>query len=355
MAAEDDDKTELPTAKKKTESRKKGQVAKSQDLNTAIVLMISLVLFNIYGQSFFKQMVDAVRVILLEMSIFNPSVDSCTYYYLVGINFLVNLLWPIMLTIVVAGLIINILQIGFVVSGESIQPKFSKINPISGMKKFISIKSFVDLVKNLIKLVIITIVTYQVLEPKYQMFLNMAELTVYRIVEVMFSVIYEVGMKIALVLLIMAIIDYMYQRFEHTKSIKMSKHEIKEEGKQMEGDPEVKARIKKIQRELAQQRMMGEVPKATVVITNPTYLAIAIKYEPSEMQAPIIVAKGKRNIAKKIKEVAKENDIPIVEDKPLARSMFDVVEIGDEIPAEFFKAVAEILAYIYRLKGKAAA
>ena len=158
-----------------------------------------------------------------------------------------------------------------------------------------------------------------------------------------------------MVLIIIAILDYAYQRYDHEKRLKMSHQELKEERKQMEGDPQVKARIRSLQREMARRRMMEQVPKATVVVTNPTYIAIAMRYEPAENDAPIVVAKGKRVIAERIKEIARENNVPIVEDKPLARAMYDKVDIGQPIPVEFFTAVAEILAYVYRLKNRTAA
>jgi flagellar biosynthetic protein FlhB len=255
----------------------------------------------------------------------------------------------------VVGLAINYLQVGFLFTLEPLQPSLEKLNPIKGIKRLFSIRSVVDVVKNLLKLVIIGFIVYVTIKREYGLFLELGDFTIYQITKVMASLTFEVGIKIAIALLVMAILDFFYQRWEHEKSLRMSPFEIKEERRQMEGDPEVKQRIKRLQMEMARRRMMHEVPKATVVITNPTHIAIALKYDSATMKAPLVVAKGKHKLAAQIKKIAQEHNIPVVEDKPLARAMFGVIEVGEEIPFNFFKAVAEILAYVYRLKGKAAA
>jgi flagellar biosynthetic protein FlhB len=352
---DEEEKTEDPTPKRISEARQKGQVAKSQDLIQAVILIAVLWIFYIYGNSFFNKLTYATQVILSHSAHWEPTVDSCTYYYLLGIKYLIDLLWPILLTVLAVGIAFNCLQVGLLFTLEPLEPNPSKLNPISGIKRMFSLRSIVELLKSMIKLTVVGLVAYIVLKKNYSLFLEFGDYTIYQIVKAMASITFEVGIKIAIALLIMAIFDFYYQRYEHNKSLKMSKHEIKEERRQMEGDPEVKARIKRLQVEMARRRMMHEVPKATVVITNPTHIAIALKYEPAAMKAPLVVAKGKRKVAEQIKKIAQENNSPIVEDKPLARALFDAAEVGEEIPYNFFKAVAEILAYVYRLKGKVAA
>jgi flagellar biosynthetic protein FlhB len=213
----------------------------------------------------------------------------------------------------------------------------------------------VETAKNILKLAIIGAVAYSTLIAEFPKMMMLADASVAVILGFIARTSYDIVMRVALVLAILAILDYLYNRYEHEKKLKMTKQEVKDEHKQMEGDPKVKSRIKSMQREIARRRMMQEVPKATVVVTNPTYIAIALRYEPAENDSPVVVAKGKRLIAAKIKQVAVENGIPIVEDKPLARGMYDKVTVGFPIPAEFFTAVAEIMAYVYRLTHKMAA
>jgi flagellar biosynthetic protein FlhB len=216
-------------------------------------------------------------------------------------------------------------------------------------------RSIVELVKNVIKLIIVSFVAYLTIKGQMREMLLLNSAPVGGLLLFVLKLSYTVIMRIVLVLIVLAILDYAYQRYEHEKNLKMTKQEVKDERKQLEGDPQVKSRIRRIQIEMARRRMMREVPKATVVVTNPTFIAIALRYEPEEMDTPVVVAKGKRLIAERIRQIAADAGVPIVEDKPLARAMYDKVEIGDRIPVEFFTAVAEILAYVYRLKNRTAA
>ncbi|MBD3320131.1 MAG: flagellar type III secretion system protein FlhB, partial [Chitinivibrionales bacterium] len=218
-----------------------------------------------------------------------------------------------------------------------------------------SMRSIVETVKNLLKIAVIAVVAYITIRGKFFEFMKLSDTGPGAIWVFFMTTAFTIVWRIILVLIFLALLDLIYQRYEHEQKLKMTKEEIKEERKQMEGDPQIKSRIKSLQREMARRRMMQEVPKATVVVTNPTHIAIAIKYEPQEMPTPKVLAKGKRIIAEKIKKRALEHDIPVVEDKPLARAMYDKVQEGEDIPLEFFTAVAEILAYVYRLKNKVAA
>jgi flagellar biosynthetic protein FliR/FlhB len=244
------------------------------------------------------------------------------------------------------------MQSGFILTGEPLKPDFKKLSIISGFKKIFSMRSTVDLLKNLAIITTIAYVAYDYIKSNYLVIMNYGSLRIDAILGVFGKLVIDIFFKIAIIMLIISIIDYAYQRYKHNKELKMSVQEIKEEYKQQEGDPLIKSKIRQKQREMASSRMMQQVPDATVVITNPTHIAIAIKYEQGGEGAPIVVAIGADNVAIKIKEVASENGIPIIENKPLARLIYSELEIGSEIPADMYQAVAEILALVYKLNKR---
>jgi flagellar biosynthetic protein FlhB len=256
--------------------------------------------------------------------------------------------------ITVAGVMANILQVGWLVTFKPLIPDLSKISPLSGLRNLFAMSKLFDLAKEVVKLVVIGFIAYGCIKKDLLVFLTLSDQSIEHIFVALFTSIFWLGIKIALALLVLAIIDFAYQKHRYHQGLKMTKQEVKDEMKQMEGDPQVKSKIKSLQMEMAFRRMMSEVPKATVVVTNPTFIAIALRYEMGVDKAPVVLAKGKRKTAERIREIARENDIPIVEDKPLARAMYDAIEIGTEIPREFFTSVAEILAYVYKLKEKVA-
>jgi len=223
------------------------------------------------------------------------------------------------------------------------------------MGRLFSLRSMVEAVKSILKIIIIGWVAYATIMGEFSHFFELSDTSPGMMWSFVGHLTYEVLLRVCLVLLVLAILDFAYQKWDHEKNLKMTKEEVKEERKQMEGDPQIKGRIRTVMREMHRKRMMGQVPQATVVVTNPTHLAIAIRYEPAEMDTPKVLAKGKRLVAERIKQIAKEHGIPTIEDKPLARAMYDRVQPGDDIPTEFFSAVAEILAYVYKLKNKMAA
>ena len=252
----------------------------------------------------------------------------------------------------IMGIVASLMQSGFIFTGEPLKPDLKKLNPISGFKKIFSMRSVVDLIKNLTIVTLISVIAYKFVKNNYMQIMNYGSLKIEAILAAFGSLVIDIFFKIAIVMLIISIIDFAYQKYKHNKELKMSMQEIKEEYKQQEGDPLIKSKIRQKQREMASGRMMQDVPDATVVITNPTHLAIAIKYEQGEDGAPIVVAIGADNVAIKIKEIASENDIPIIENKPLARLIYKELEVGSEIPADMYQAVAEILALVYKLKKK---
>jgi flagellar biosynthetic protein FlhB len=272
-----------------------------------------------------------------------------------AVFFIFKVCAPVCLAILIVGVLANIIQVGFLFSVEPLVPKFEKIDPIAGTKRLLSVRSLVELAKSILKIAIIGAVAYVIIKGEYDKFLVLCDTGVIVMWHFLLAVAYKILFWVCIVLIVLAVLDFAFQRWEQEKKLRMTRQEVKEERKQMEGDPQIKARVRSLQREMARRRMMEQVPKATVVVTNPTYIAIAIRYEQETMRAPVILAKGKRIMAQRIREVALKNSIPIYEDKPLARAMFDKVEAGDEIPMEFYTAVAEILAYVYRLKTRNAA
>jgi len=259
---------------------------------------------------------------------------------------------PIVIPIMLMGVVASLMQSGFIFTNEPLKPDLKKLDPISGFKKIFSMRSVVDLLKNLAIVTTISIIAYNFIKSNYLDIMTYGSLKIEAILGVFGSLVVDIFFKISIVMLIISIIDFAYQKYKHNKELKMSMQEIKEEYKQQEGDPQIKSKIRQKQREMASSRMMQQVPDATVVITNPTHLAIAIKYEQGGEGAPIIVAIGADNVAIKIKEIASDNDIPIIENKPLARLIYKELDVGSEIPTDMYQAVAEILALVYKLKKK---
>ena len=351
------EKTEEPTPKRREDARKEGNVSKSTEVSTVFVLLAALIFLRFTFEMLYADIANGVNS---AFNYVNPTIFRNISYTTIQTIFNENLFLslkaflPVALFILFWGIISNIIQIGFIFTTKPLEPKLSKINPISGFKKMFSMRSIVETIKNILKLVIIGTVAYIVIKGKLLEMASSINENVDSISAFMMLLIFDVSIKIVLVLLVIAILDYAYQRYEYEKKLKMTKQQIKDEHKMTEGNPQIKGRIRQLQREMSRRRMMENVPKATVVVTNPTHLSIAIQYEQETMDAPIIVAKGADNIALKIREIAKEHDIPLYEDVPLARAMYDKVEPGDTVPQEFFAAVAEIIAYVYKLQGKTA-
>jgi flagellar biosynthesis protein FlhB len=262
------------------------------------------------------------------------------------------ILAPVFMIAVVIGVTSNIMQVGFLFSTESIQLKLEKIDPIKGFKRIFSMRAIVELLKSILKISVVGLVTFFVIWQRMDEIMLLSQKTVGAALATISDITVTVGIYASIALLFIALLDYLYQKFDFEKNIRMSKQDIKDEYKNIEGDPLIKSKIKQKQREMSMQRMMQEIPKADVVITNPTHYAIALRYDEEKLEAPFIVAKGVDYVAQKIKYVAKENDVVMVENRPLARALYDQADIGQAIPEELFKAVAEILAFVYKTKGK---
>jgi flagellar biosynthetic protein FlhB len=255
------------------------------------------------------------------------------------------------LPLAIVGLAANILQVGFKITTEAIAPELNRLNPIAGMKRFVSLKAMVELAKSIAKLVLIGAIAYVFVKSDMDAFPQLIHQEVGQILAYIARVALKISFFVCLAMIILAALDFLYQRWQFEKDLKMTKQEVKDEQKQTYGDPQVKFRIRSMQLEMARRRMMETVPEADVVITNPTHLAIALKFDAAEMIAPQVLAKDAGHVAQRIKELAAEHQVPLVEDKPLARALYKMVELGDYIPAEHYRAVAEVLAYVYRRRG----
>jgi flagellar biosynthetic protein FlhB len=346
------EKTEKATPKKKGEARNKGQVASSREVSSAVVLLTSLGVFYFAGGWMFWNLSEIITRVFQDVGTLRiNTIDDASVFSLEVLNRLLAILMPFLLPLAISGLAANILQVGFKFSTEAISPKFNKLNPISGMKRLVSLKSMVELAKSILKILFIGTIAYLLVKSDMKAFPLLVHQEVGQILVFIARVSLKICFFVCLALIILAIVDFFYQRWQHEEDLKMTKQEVKDEQKQTMGDPKVKSRIRSMQLEMARRRMMEAVPEADVVITNPDHFAIALKFNAEEMIAPRVLAKGAGHVAQRIKEIATAHQIPLVEDKPLAQALYKMVELGDYIPAELYRAVAEVLAYVYRLKG----
>ncbi|MDZ7373520.1 MAG: flagellar biosynthesis protein FlhB [candidate division KSB1 bacterium] len=346
------ERTEQATPKRREEARQKGHVAKSVELNSAFVLLAWILMLYALSGSWLMGLASQWRRYFGSLSRVSITPDSVEGVLGTALLDLARFLAPALGVLLGAAVLANLAQVGFVFSGEPLVPKMERINPVQGARRLLSTRSLVELVKGLLKLLLVGWIVYGVLKGEKERILLLADQSPLQILSFIAAVSFKVGLRASLVLLALALADYGYQRFEYERSLRMTRQELKEELKQTEGDPLIKARIRSIQRALARRRMMKRVPESDVVITNPTELAVALKYDPKTMNAPTVVAKGARKLAQRIKEIAQAHGVPIVENKPLAQLLYRSVDIGMEIPVEAYQAVAEVLAYVYRLKGK---
>jgi flagellar biosynthetic protein FlhB len=346
------EKTEKATPKKRQDSRKKGQVAKSPEIPSSLILLASVCCLLMLGPFLQKQILALFGDALLHrlnMDVTDQNVIGLFTQYAIQI---LILLAPIFLIVVVIAFASYYVQIGWLFTFEPLQPKFEKLNPINGAKNIFGMRSVVEFLKSSLKLISVGLIVFMVLWSEKDRLMDLAHLPVEDIFAFVSSLTVRLGIFVAALLFILAIGDFMYQRYEYEKNLRMSKQDIKDEYKNVEGDPLIKAKIKERQRRMALMRMMQEVPKADVVITNPTHFAVALKYDASKMDAPTVIAKGQDYLALRIREIAKQNEVIMMENKPLARALFERTEVGQSVPGDLFQAVAEVLAYVYRLKGR---
>lgn len=347
-----EEKTEKATPKKRQEARQKGQVAKSQDLPGAMILLFVFASFMMLGD-YYKSRINGMFGGLFEHWLLMELTTANVMELFINITVqCLMMLLPIFAIVMLAGVVGNIMQFGFLLTGEGLKVQLKKLNPIEGFKRIFSMRSLIEFLKSILKVTIIGVMVYSAIMREWDEMLTLSSKPLEAIFAFTAGLTVSLGLQIGAVMAVLAFLDFMYQKYEHEKSLKMSKQDIKDEYKKSEGDPMIKGRIRERQRKMALQRMMQDVPKADVVITNPTHFAIALKYDASKMEAPTILAKGMDHVALRIKEIAKENDVITMENKPLARALYERAEIGDVIPADLFQAVAEVLAYVYKMKGR---
>jgi flagellar biosynthetic protein FlhB len=353
MAEEKDEgqeRTEEATPKRREEAREKGRVAKSREVPSAAILFASLIFFYFNSSGLLQKLISLVSSIFRSVGQTAITVDNIPHL-LNGLIFDVfMILLPLFAVIFLISIVANVAQVGFLLSSTALQPQFSKINPMSGFKRLFSLNSVVELVKNILKMLAIALVAYSVVKKEVEGFMLLSDQTVWEFLIYTGKIIFKILLTTGWVLLALALFDFIYQRWEYEKGLRMTKQEIKDEMKNTEGNPLIKSRIKRLQREMARRRMMAAVPKADVVITNPTHLAIAVAYDRDKDLAPRVVAKGAGFIAEKIREIAGKNDVPLVENKPLAQVLYKMVDVNDVIPENLYRSVAEVLAYIYNLR-----
>jgi len=352
MADQDgQEKSEQPTSKKLDDARDKGQVAKSTEINSLAVFGSGLIMLYLTKGFIADKFSDFTIEILGSLEKFELNRAILQTYMFKWVFFFLVLLSPVLIGIVVVSLVANIAQVGLKFKGKAFKPKFERFNPIAGIKRiFFSASSAVEVAKSVAKLFIISLFTYFILSKLVEDTTSLIGLSVEEIVKFMLDSAFALIWKIALFFVAIAAVDFTFQKFKFKKEMMMSKQEVKEEYKQSEGDPHIKSRIRRQMMSMARKRMMKDIPTADVVVTNPTHFAIAIKYDMGKDSAPKVVAKGMDELAQRIKKIAVENNVPLYEDKELARALFKTVEVGEQIPAKLFKAVAQILAYIFQMK-----
>ncbi len=345
------EKTEQATDKRREDFRKKGQVAQSREIHTAALMTSFLLLWTFYGPTFWENLQGLLGGLLAQTGTFEVTPLSVQNLFLFILGKLGLLLAPLLLLVLVVGFFSTFFQVGWLFTTKPLEPELGKLNPIKGAAKFFSKRSMLEIVKSLVKVAVIGFVAFKTVAGEFEQGLYLIDMPPVSTISYLAGVAFSVLAKTCGILILLGIIDLLFVRWELEEKMKMTKQEQKEEFKESEGDPHLKGKIRQIQMEQARRRMMEEVPKADVIITNPTHLSVAISYRRGEMDAPQIVAKGADAVAMRIREIAKEHNVPLVENVPVARALFKV-DIGEQVPEDLFKAVAEILAYVYSLKGK---
>jgi flagellar biosynthetic protein FlhB len=353
--ADNADKTEEPTAKKLNDARSEGQVARSNELITASGLTALFFILQIFVGYYGNQFIKAFRLFfgnIHKMAGEEFSILTAQSVLAEAFRIIIYTCLPAFIIGVIVSIVILLLQVKWKVSTKIITPKFSKINPVNGFKRILSKDKLVELFIDVIKIIVICSIAYSTLKNEWETLFSLYDMDLVPAIILIGKLIISLGLKISLIFLLIGFGDLIYQKIKFKKDMRMSKQDVKDEYKNSEGDPQVKSKIRAKMREVSMQRMMQALPKADVVITNPTHLAAAIQYDKSKSAAPVLLAKGADYLAQKIKEVAKEHQIEIVENKPLARMLYYNVEIGEEIPPELYQMTAEVLAYVYGLKNK---
>ena len=350
MGQSGQEKTEQPTAKKRRDARKEGNIFQSRDVSTVVILAGIFFGIRIWLPFIYGQMKNYMTWVIDGAARSSEDMLSASLVF-VTLSVFLKCALPLLLLALLLGIVAHGVQTRFNVSFKSIRPKWNRLNPLSGIKRLFSMKNVVELVKNSIKITLLLVLLYNILKQDLQPMASMIDMNPTASAAYMMKMIFDLLIRVCIAFTVIAFGDYLYQRWEYEKELRMTKQEVKDEYKNTEGDPQIKGRQRRKMQEVSQKRMMQDVPKADVVITNPTHFAVALKYEAKVSSAPVVLAKGEDYLAQKIKEVARENKIEIVENKPLARMLYHNVDVGAEIPPELYQAVAEVLAAVYKAKN----
>lgn len=350
--ADDQEKTEEATQQRRDDFRKRGQVAQTRELASVLALLGSALLFWLLGRFSLQQVSELITFVVgpnLVDAVRSNQFGPIVFFVVKKMVFLGG---PVIAMLLLLSIISTVVQVGLLYNEEAMDFDLEKINPLNGFKRIASIKSLVEGAKSLVKLVFVSATVYWLVKDEVQVLPRLSGLSIEQILGYTGMLTVKLLAGLGVFMAVIAAADYFFQRYDLEKQMRMSKQEVKEEHKSREGDPMIKARIRRIQREMSNKRMMKDVPKADVVVTNPTHIACALMYDPATMAAPKLIAKGSGHIAEKIKEIARENGVPVMENKPLARAIFKTLKIGHTVPRELFTAVAQVLSYVYRLKRK---
>ncbi len=344
------DRTEAPTPRRRSQARREGRIPRSRDLSAAVLLLGGLILLQLMGGRIWGMLLRVVRAGLAGDRLLSGDGLSA---FSAGIALEAGkAIWPFLLGLMVAAVGIMYLQVGWLITGKKLKPDLMHLNPLSGLKNLFSMKKLVDLVMNIAKLTVVGAVAWLTIAGHAAEIVHAMQMGCVALYMRLMEMLFQLGLRLTAVMLVLALFDYAYQRYRHERDLKMTKQEVKDELKNMDGDPKIRQRRRRVQMELAMQRLRAAVAKADVVITNPEHLAIALEYDAERMNAPVVVAKGSDYAALRIRQLAAAAGVPIVERRALTRAMYDVVRVGQEIPERFYQAIAEILAYVYELTGK---
>lgn len=348
------ERTEPATGKRRGEARQRGQVRRSQEVNIAFSLTVGVLVLGLSGTHFMANLSGFSRSLFGHPGDYELTAAALPLYFAGGMKLMGLLLLPVALATFLSAVVSNVMQFGFLFTTQPLNWNLDAINPLTGFKRIFSLRGLVELGKSLLKVVIVLAVAYWTLKGSLNEMLETAHTSIPVTVAITRGLFFRLTLRIIGVFIVLAFLDWVYQRYEYEKGLRMTKQEVKQEQKETEGDPQIKSRVRAIQISQYRKRMIAAVKTADVVVTNPTHLAVALSYKPAEMDAPTVVAKGARLMAERIKTMAREHGVPVVEDRPLARALYKGVEIGQAVPAALYRAVAEVLAYVYRLKGRRA-
>ncbi len=346
------ERTEEPTPRRIQQARDQGNVARSAEVNSVAVLLFGLLTLYFAGGHILQRLIAIFTTAFASAGQLTLTQSTAHYVLSNGLYTAASLLMGLVLMLAVAGIGVNLFQVGVLFTTQPLTPKLSKLNPLAGFKRFFSLRSLNEVLKSILKVAIVGAITYLAVRRQMQALLLLLNESAARILSFAGGAVFRLALQITGMLLVMAVADFWYQKWQYKRDLRMTRQEVKDERKDVEGDPLVKSTVRGLQRERALQRMMQNLPEADVVVTNPTHLAVALKYDPETMSAPEVVAKGARLLAERIKRIAREHAIPVVENKPLAQSLYKRCELGRPIPVDLFLTVAEIFAYVYRLKQK---